>query len=100
MRNAQVLTFAVGRAGLNPVVYLRGELDLTGAGAVEAALLQVGGSTVVADLRGLTFIDGAGIRALLRAKRCIEAQGCRLLVRNAGGIVRRIIALAGADRLL
>lgn len=83
------------------IVVLEGELDLAGAGRVEETLVGVAGSTVVADLRGLTLIDVAGIASLVRAKRRIEEEGHRLVVRGAHGLVARAMEATGfATQLL
>lgn len=92
---APYLHLRVEDAGGRHFVRLVGELDLGSARAVEAALIEVAGSTVVVDLEGLCFLDAAGLGALCRAKQEIEQHGDRLVVRNAHGIVARVLEITG-----
>jgi anti-anti-sigma factor len=82
------------------VVALSGELDTAGADYVSEVLVEVAGSRVVADLSGLTFIDAAGIAALLSARRQISARGHELQLRGATGIVRRVFESVGLKELV
>jgi anti-anti-sigma factor len=82
------------------VVVLRGELDNTVARDVTRHLKTVQGSSVVIDLSGLTFIDGGGISALLRAKHESEARGEPITFRGVRGNVRRALSALGLDKLL
>lgn len=86
------------------VVRAVGELDLTDASVLLETIVEIpssAGPVVVVDLDQLSFIDLAGVRALRQAADCLERDGRRLVVRNAGGCVERVIALSGlADRFL
>jgi anti-anti-sigma factor len=55
------------------LVAVRGELDLAAVETLEAALGEVSGS-ILLDLRGISFIDSAGLTLLLRATR----NGCTI----------------------
>jgi anti-anti-sigma factor len=82
---------------------LTGELDVATVPALDAALAGVesdGGGPVVVDLRELTFIDGAGVRALLRAHERSVMNGHRLLLVGASTPARRVFQLTGTDGLL
>lgn len=83
---------------------LSGELDLTGAQpvdeAVEAALTS-GASEILLDLTQTTFIDSAGVGALLSAQRRTERSGAAFrLVSPPGSEGRLVIDLAGLATLL
>lgn len=82
------------------VLRLHGELDLVSADGVQQAILALAGSTVVADLSDLEFIDSAGLSALLRARRSIETTGNRLEIRGARGATRRVFEAAGLADVL
>lgn len=82
------------------VVCLRGELDVSKADQVRDALIDVAGSTVVADLSGLSFIDARGLAALVAAKQRISASGHTLRITGAKRFVRRVFLLGGLDELL
>jgi len=84
------------------VVVLLGELDSAYQAAVtellKSALAQ--GSPVTVDLGLLTFLDSAGLRSLLRAAQDAAALGSRMIVTNATGMVRRVIAITASEREL
>lgn|SRR5487761_670841 len=82
------------------VVRLVGELDLASASTVARTLVSVAGSTVVVDMSDLSFIDSSGVAALAQASRLIEAQGDRIELQGARGIVRRMFGLLGMDEWL
>ena len=77
------------------VVALRGELDLTDAAAVAAALevFAVRESRIIADLTGLDFIDASGVAALLRGRKHARNAGGDLLLAAPQPPVQRILSL-------
>ena len=89
--------------GGHVVVVLRGDLDITGAAAAEAAItaLMARGQSLVIDLSALDFIDCSSLGALLRVR-------VRGLARRGGGDVvlaapqprvLRLLALTGSDEV-
>lgn len=80
------------------MVSIEGELDLASAGELESCLAELTGSPVtglVVDLTGVTFIDSAGINALLKGRRLAEAGGRAYRVCNASGLVREVLDVTG-----
>jgi anti-anti-sigma factor len=76
---------------------LRGELDLATTALLEQALGEAG-DDVLLDLRGLTFMDSTGVRALLEAA---ERNGPRLrIIAPESGDVRVTIDETGIAALL
>jgi len=63
---------------------LRGELDLATAGRLQEAIPD-GGDDVLLDLRGLTFMDSTGVRALLEAAEN-GAPGLRIIAPDTGEV--------------
>jgi anti-anti-sigma factor len=92
------------REGAAYTVRLRGELDLAVCETFETALktaLQSDASAVLLDLRDLTFIDSAGLRALLIAVSSSEANGRRLRVaRETSQAVQRTFDVTGIGERL
>jgi anti-sigma B factor antagonist len=84
-------------------IRLIGEFDLPAFDQVDTLLTdaQRGNShDVLVDLRGLTFIDSSGIRALVRAhKRGVEGALPLRLIRGPHN-VHRVFELAGLDSRL
>lgn len=81
---------------------LRGELDLCSAGEVprDDYCSRPDLTTVLVDLRELTFCDATGLRALLRFSRIHEAQGRSVAVVRARPYMWRLMRLCGiTDRL-
>ena len=77
-----------------------GELDLSSAAVLKERLVSIAGSTVEADLSDLTFIDAAGLGALLAAKAKIEQAGHRLVLVGAAGRTRHLFEIVGLKDLL
>jgi len=77
-------------------VRLSGEVDLSveeylSAVLDEATAGQPPPPVVVADLSGLRFLDCAGVRVLLRARRLAQGRGCVLSVRDPQPAVERVL---------
>jgi anti-anti-sigma factor len=78
-------------------VHLAGELDLAAAPGLRATLhdAQARAHVVVLDLRRLTFMDSAGVHAILRASTVAQRAGRRLILLRGQRQVDRLLALAG-----
>ena len=79
---------------------LRGELDLAHAYTFDEELRTVEAtrpSTVVIDLRELTFLDSCGLARLLAARRRARRLGHRLLLVRGSATVQRLFALTAVD---
>ena len=74
--------------------HVDGELDLATAPLLDTALDAVDGAvdSVVLDITGLTFCDGAGLRVLELTRRRL---GERFQVRGASPLVLRIADIVG-----
>ncbi len=82
-----------------------GELDIATAPELEAsvrALCKDGARRIEIDLSELTFIDSAGVRAVLvAADRCADNRSAMELVRSQHAAARRVFELAGlSNRIL
>jgi anti-sigma B factor antagonist len=81
-------------------IALRGELDLAHAYTFDEELRRVESrqpSTLVLDLRELTFLDSCGLARLLAARRRSRRLGHRLLLVRGSNAVQRLFALAAVD---
>jgi anti-sigma B factor antagonist len=82
-----------------PVIRLAGELDLSNAAQVRAAVqaaLAGRSDRVALDLAGLEFMDSSGIAMLL----ALSQQVREVEVRHAAGAVLRVIQVTGLDQVL
>ncbi len=88
------------RAG-DVVLALRGELDLHSADRLLAAAsgLTPGGRLIL-DLSELTFIDSAGLRALMNLDLRARAAGWGFALAAAAPVVLRLLKLTGFDKRL
>jgi anti-anti-sigma factor len=84
--------------GQRAVVRAVGELDLMSAGAVEhevIALFERGFHHVVVDLRGLSFLDSTGIRALLTCHDRAQRESARFSIVLGDARTRRPLDICG-----
>ena len=85
------------------LVRLHGELDLATVGEAEAAIASSAitlADGVTVDLRGLEFIDSAGVSLLVRMSRDAHNSGSRLTVFAHPGPITRLLRLCALDRQL
>jgi anti-anti-sigma factor len=81
-----------------PIVVLSGEIDMTNAGSLSAAVASITAtppSRLTFDLTGLRFIDSAGLAVLVAA-----AATTTVTVRNPSEIVRSVIEATGLSTVL
>ncbi|MET9226314.1 STAS domain-containing protein [Lentzea sp. NPDC003310] len=86
-----------------PVVGVTGEIDHRSARLVEAAVLDQVALTppgVIADLRAVTYLDAAGIKALVSTDEVATGAGVRLAVVAGQDAVMKPLESTGCDLLL
>ncbi|MGZ4104703.1 MAG: STAS domain-containing protein [Actinomycetota bacterium] len=84
-------------------VHVSGELDLTSAPQLEAALIraeQAPVGTIVLDLSGLEFMDSSGLRLVLSADKRARESGRELLIVPGPEQVRRVFQVTRVDKRL
>ena len=80
-----------------------GEIDLTNAEGLRDALLSAlnaGALGLVVDLTATTFLDSAGVTALVRASRRASATEATVRLAVTAAPVLRVLNLVGIDQLL
>ena len=92
------LTQEVENGGVR--IRLRGELDLAGAPLLASELHRAMGQAIILDLGELSFIDVAGLRAVLSAERQAKDEHQALIVLDGSAPVRRLFQLTGNEGLL
>jgi anti-anti-sigma factor len=88
-------TFTI--SGSVALIAFEGELEVTTApraGDTLHALVAAGAREILVDLTAITFLDGAGIGALIEAAHAAAERGGRLYVFRARGQARRAIETA------
>lgn len=89
------LVVGLDRGGSDVTVTLVGELDIATAPLLERAVAELSdAASVVLDMRGVTFSDAAGLRAI---GQCGRILGSRLIVCGSQPPVRKIIHVTHLD---
>jgi anti-sigma B factor antagonist len=89
--------------GQGCTIRLAGELDAAVAARLELALTEAQeaeAKRIVVDVEELSFIDSAGIQALVGAKRSADSDGWEFVLARPAGHVRRIFDLAALDKVV
>jgi anti-anti-sigma factor len=82
-----------------PVLAVSGELDMSNAGSLEAAVAAITAqhpARLIFDLSGVRFMDSAGIAVLVGAATDVSA----VVLRDPSPVVRRVIDLTGLAGVL
>jgi anti-anti-sigma factor len=82
---------------------LHGEADLASRADFEVLIGELLGTdapVVAIDVQQLRYLESACLRSLLHAYATAEAEGRRLVVQGATGIVRRVLEIAGVAEIL
>jgi anti-anti-sigma factor len=86
------------------VVRAAGEVDMTVSPVFERTLVDAatvpGGGQVVVDLEQLRFLDSSGVHALVKGYHAATGAGGSLTVRNATGVVARVLQITGVAEAL
>jgi anti-anti-sigma factor len=85
-----------------PIVTLAGEIDIAAVARLQEQLFELAasGHPLVADLDQVSFIDSAGLAALVGAATRAAAHGGSLHVVCARPQIRQLFRLTGLDRRL
>ena len=91
------LTIDAQSSGGGTLLVLEGEVDPHTTEqldeAVDAALADAG--DLVLELSGVTFIDSAGLRSLIRAQRQVDEAGGSPVLRAPRPSTRRVLEITG-----
>jgi anti-sigma B factor antagonist len=97
-----VTSLALFRVTIEPLAEARlirasGEFDRSTAERLSSALdaARADGVTTLLDLSAVSFIDSAGLRALLRRARAVDAHDCAWFIVGASSVVRRLVEVSG-----
>jgi anti-sigma B factor antagonist len=89
--------------GPTAVVTAAGEVDITNAEGLRDQLLSAlnaGALGLVVDMTATTFIDSAGVTALVRASRRSQASQATVRLAVTAASVMRVLNLVGIDQLI
>jgi anti-sigma B factor antagonist len=96
----EIRRFSIGALRHNDryTLLFRGELDLASASCIEELTRELcadGASEIVLDLSGLTFIDSAGLGAILQSRALCEEHRCGFCLIPGVSNVARLYELDG-----
>ncbi|MGH3189404.1 MAG: STAS domain-containing protein [Streptosporangiaceae bacterium] len=96
----EALTIRVGRRQGYATVTVAGEIDIATVARLRERLFELAasGQPLIADLDQVSFIDSAGLAALVGAARRAAAHGASLHVICARPQTRQLFRLTGLDR--
>jgi stage II sporulation protein AA (anti-sigma F factor antagonist) len=89
--------------GPEALVHVAGEIDAATAPTLGEALdaaIDQGMRTVVIDAAEITFIDSSGLSVFVAAHKRLKAAGGELVMSAASAAVRRLLGIAGLDRVI
>jgi anti-sigma B factor antagonist len=95
--------FPAAWLGRNATVAAGGEVDLTNADGLREALLaalDAGARGLVVNMTQTTFLDSAGVTALVRASRQASAGNATLRLAVTAPAVLRVLNLVGLDQVI
>jgi anti-sigma B factor antagonist len=84
------------------VLSVTGELDVSNADRLDAACTRVvgrGGTRLVVDLVGVSFMDSAALGILTKGAKRIRSNGGECVVVADDPRIRRVFEITGLDRL-
>jgi anti-anti-sigma factor len=89
-------------AGGRVLIVLSGEIDMTGADALQQVLLGAVRTARTVDVRieDLSFIDSTVITSLINANNAATSAGCSFVLRQPTPQVRRVLEVAGVLKAL
>ena len=85
------------------ILELQGELDMGSSGLLDEALAgaDLGDSgAVVLDLRGVSFADSTGLKAIFKARKAVRDGGRSFAVTRGSTQVQRLLTLTRLDEHL
>ena len=84
------------------VIEPAGLLDAASGHALRGEVIQAiaaGSTSIVINMKGLTFMDSSGFGALVMALKKAREAGCRLVLQDVNPQVRLVLELTGTDRV-
>ena len=102
MSSLALLRVTIERRDEACLIRATGELDRSTADRLSSALdaARADGVTTLLDLSGVSFIDSAGLRVLLRSAQAVDAHHWAWFIVRASSVVRRLVELSGTTSRL
>ncbi|MBR4627931.1 MAG: STAS domain-containing protein [Ruminococcus sp.] len=86
------------------VAAITGEIDhhsaRTARSELDRYIINTQPRTLAIDMGGITFMDSSGIGLIMGRSKLMKECGGRLEVRNAQPYIKRVLKLAGVERIV
>ena len=97
------MNVTIESSGSVVIAYLIGEIDHHTAGEVrekiDDTLMFVKPKTLILDFKNVSFMDSSGIGLVMGRYKAVKAFGGRVEVKNTSSQLKKVMKLAGLDRL-
>lgn len=97
------MTVRIDSSDGNVTAFLEGELDHHAAKGIrqeiDENLERLRPAVLTLDFTGVTFMDSSGIGLVMGRYRTMQLFGGKVVVKNASLHIRKVMRLAGLDRL-
>lgn len=103
MSDHERLRIATRKGADRLILELDGELDMASSDVLQASLARANGgeaSTVVLDLRAVSFLDSTGLKAIFKARKAVGERGQQFAVTPGSAQVQRLLSLTRLDEHL
>jgi anti-sigma B factor antagonist len=81
------------------IITVAGEIDMVTAPQLAECILERAQTNVVVDLSNVTFLDSAGITALVHGYRALRENGYTLRTTGERDMILRVLEISGLDGL-
>jgi anti-sigma B factor antagonist len=103
MRAGEELQIAIRQGSGRVIVELEGELDMASSRRLQEVLTDAtfdGLHAVVLDLRGVSFLDSTGLKAIFILRNAVRGAGAEFAVTPGSAQVQRLLSLTRLDNHL
>jgi stage II sporulation protein AA (anti-sigma F factor antagonist) len=98
-----IMSVRIENSDGNVTAYLEGELDHHAAKGIreeiDGTLERMKPAVLTLDFRSVSFMDSSGIGLVMGRYRTMQLLGGKVVVKNASLHIRKVMRLAGLDRL-
>lgn len=103
METNSIMTVKIEHSDGVITAYLEGELDHHAAKEIreeiDENIERTRPNVLILDFRNVSFMDSSGIGLVMGRYRTMQLLGGKLIVRNTSLHIRKVMRLAGLDRL-
>lgn len=103
LESSNIMTVRIENNAGTVTAFLEGELDHHAAKdireEIDENIERIRPNTLILDFRNVSFMDSSGIGLVMGRYRTMQLLNGKLVVKNASLHIRKVMRLAGLDRL-